>query len=282
MTETVIDIRNRLRAERERFMASANARPQQPQLPLGVDPQSGVVLPPPAFALEDQGTGRITVSTPLSETAGVDSTYIKMLKGRLVGADKPNRNGAFWTQGDLQFGLPTVANGPLNVGHKSNVVVGTLLSPKFVEASDVGPHIETSAMVWRWVRPDLSRAIEDFVEAGKAWLSMECVAQKVQCTGPNGCGMTMGYSDALHKTEKACEHVRERASYRRMVNPMFLGAAVILPPVEPAWADADLSSGGVLAEAEAAMGQVGDVVGDEDESLQLLAAIRAWTCRVNS
>jgi hypothetical protein len=51
----------------------------------------------------------------------------------------------------------------------------------------------------------------------------------------------MDYLDAQNKTEKACEHVKEHSSVRRFVDPIFQGAAIIVPPTKPGWTNADLS-----------------------------------------
>lgn len=284
MSESVIEIRNRLR---QRAQAARVSRPLAPEPAAPVTPEHA----PPAFALEDPDTGRVTISTPLVEAAGVEPTkFVRQLSGRLVEAGAANRNGAFWAQKDLEFGLPTVANGPLNLGHVADVVVGTLVAPRMVTgeqaaAVGVGPHVRTDAVLWRWVRPDATERIETYLEQGKAFLSMECVASQIQCVGPNGCGALMDYADAVAKTERACEHVRERASHRRFIEPFFLGAAVIIPPDSPAWPNADLSEKPTLELQRQAAKLVEDGQGvpgvDEDEAMAILTSIRQWTARVS-
>lgn len=172
------------------------------------------------------------------------------LQGRFVGAEKANRNGALWTLEDLEVGEPTVKHGPVNWLHDDKKVVGAITDSELVlpenerEAASYGapyadPFISANSAIWRFLYPQEAAVIEMAADQGSLWYSMECVSESVICSGENGCGAEMSYVDALLKTTKACEHVRERASERRFKNPIFLGAGIIVPPVRPGWADAN-------------------------------------------
>lgn len=197
------------------------------------------------------------------------------LQGRFVGAEKANRNGAVWTLEDLQVGEPTVKHGPVNWLHDDKKVIGAITGSELVipegerEAASYGapytdPFISANSVLWRFLYPQEAAVVEMAAERNSLWYSMECVSESVICSGENGCGAEMGYADALLKTAKACEHVRERASERRFKNPIFLGAGIIVPPVRPGWADANatlLKESASLAERafeQAGQPEVGD------------------------
>ncbi len=190
-----------------------------------------------------------TVITVGVEQAGLDfEDFLTRISGRLVGAEQANGNGQFWATEDLQFGMGSVAHGPLNWLHHERKIIGCLTDASLVQrqtASDGAfepAHIRADSVMWSYLFPGETVVVREAAAAQKLYYSMECVSKQVQCAGPSGCGATMEYLDAHNKTEKACAHVRERASARRFIKPAFQGAAVIVPPVAPGWsgANADL------------------------------------------
>jgi len=272
MPESVIEMRNRLRAGRPQVARAAAA------VSTGAERQA----PAPAFALVNPDSNRVVISTPMNEVASLDEAVMQ-LSGRLVEAEQANRNGAFWKQDDLEFGLPSVAFGPLNWLHEERKIIGALRDPSLVSAEqaaadgdDVGTHIRTDATVWGYVFREEAATIRRYIGEGTAWLSMECIASQIECTGPNGCGALMPYADAATRSGSACQHVKERASHRRFIEPVFRGAAVILPPVQPGWAKADLgaqrTAGAVLEAASL------DTRGlDDAAAQQMVAQIIQWS-----
>lgn len=192
--------------------------------------------------------GVLTVTTPLEAASLAADRHLLHLDGRLVGADQPNSNNQLWSSDDLRYGLPTVTHGPLNWLHNDQKIIGCIVGAQFLdgdrEAADEGdrdPHIRASSVLWKYLFPSEARVVAWAAEEGDLYYSMECISREVECAGANGCGAHMSYGDALHKTEKACEHVRDRASARRLVDPIFQGAAVIVPPKRPGWQKAFLS-----------------------------------------
>lgn len=167
------------------------------------------------------------------------------MSGRFVGANEPNRNGAYWSSGDLQIASDSVAHGPLNWLHEGRHIIGTISKAQYrpaFETADrrqIQPHIEASAGIWRWIYPDEAFVVQQASELGQLWYSMECISKEITCTGPNGCGNSVSYSD--YTAGAACDHVVQRASIRQFNSPVFLGGAVIVPPTRPGWADADAS-----------------------------------------
>jgi 2'-5' RNA ligase len=212
-------------------------------------------------------TGPARTIAAMKEPTVEDITAKHMLwmHGRFVGAETPNRNGALWSAGDLQMAKGSVVNGPLNWLHDARHVIGTLAKADFIDGSSqsprvdaasgepvkaIDPHITATAAIWRWIYPDEAYVVQQASDQEMLWYSMECISKEVSCVGPTGCGNTTSYTDYM--AGAACDHVRQRASVRRFIDPVFLGGAVIVPPTRPGWAEADarvMSSANALAEA---------------------------------
>lgn len=160
------------------------------------------------------------------------------VSGRYVGADAPNGNGAYWTSGDLEVGQPTVAHGPVNWLHEERHVIGAIAGSRLVSremaADGIGTHIVALGAVWPWLYPEEAKLIQQASDAGSLWFSMECISKEVACLD-DSCGRTLSYRE--YQTEKAsrCEHM---PTGRRFVDPVFEGVGIIVPPVQPGWANA--------------------------------------------
>ncbi len=210
----------------------------------------------PAQVLEFAGktliTGRLQVGqvdelAEAYERAGIDNPYHLMLHGRFVQAGAANANGAYWEVADLQFGQPTVKNGPLNWLHDPARVVGTLLdsqlvAPKLeVAGTGVGTHLAVAALMWKHLHPKLAGMVEEASAARQLSFSMECTSERVKCTsgeGRIGCGAEHPLRQIMTEPASVCDHLRERSSRRWFQDPTFLGGALIVPPVKPAWREA--------------------------------------------
>ena len=272
MTDSVIDLRNRLRPHPRTL---PRRRP--------VTALRSPVDTTPAFAVENPESNRVVIAQPIETARWTHDDFLLKFRGRLVEAEQANRNGAFWSQNDLEFGLPSVGHGPLNWGHDATTIVGTLVDPALINgeqaaAAGVGPHIQTGAVMWAFLNPEKARTLRDYIEAGTAWLSMECVSQEIACVGPNGCGKTMPYVDAQLRHGLACEHIKERSSHRRFINPVFQGAAVIVPPQAPGWADADIT-GISIAEQKVEAANLHNTGLSEAAAVGMVASILEWSKR---
>lgn len=220
--ESLLDVRDRLMPKVPHLddVPTPDPRPEQREV---------------AFAVE--APNKVMLALPI-QTSPTINDYTLRLSGRLVEAEQANANGAFWSYRDLQFGLPSVAAGPLNWLHQERKVVGALTAATLNgrEQANVNPYLQADSVMWRWIYPQETAEVERAAEQNQLWYSMECVADSVQCVGPGGCGATSTY----HDVEKQCVHVRERSAHRRLVNPVFLGAAIIVPPTQPGWANANI------------------------------------------
>jgi hypothetical protein len=206
-----------------------------------------VVLTAPAATFDLAGELPPELATRWQQQSTANP-YFTWIQGRFVEAGQANGNGALWTTGDLQFGEMGVAHGPLNWLHESRKVIGTIADARLVHpapapelAAAARPYIAATAAVWKWIYPGEAADLQRASDARRLYYSMECVAERVQCAGEAGCGESFDYLAAMTDPASTCGHIRDRSSSRRMVNPSFLGGAVIVPPVRPGWKDASAS-----------------------------------------
>lgn len=146
-------------------------------------------------------------------------------------------------------------------------------------AHDVGNHIVADAAVWRFLYPQEADTIERAAADMGAYYSMECLSRQVACIdspGRPGCGEVFSYSD--YDGKRACAHLNERSSVRRFIDPLFLGGAIIVPPVLPGWDQAEVA---VVRQAAALSEQYGlaDDGLSRTQAESLTAAILTWANR---
>lgn len=178
--------------------------------------------------------------------------FIKWIAGNFVESDRPNRNKQFWTAGDLEVAEYTIRGAPLNMVHKTRQPVGFFQDTHKVavshddedgegdEASDdeVSPlRIEALAGMWTHLFPFEAALVDAADEKSLLYYSMECRGTHIICAGEQGCGEKFEYL----KPDTHCEHLKDRASIRHIVNPTFRGGALIVPPVRPGWSEAHAS-----------------------------------------
>lgn len=245
--------------------------------------QQRIFVPVRAKAFLTEANGKTLITGPaeaMPEVASAANPYFLRIQGRLVGAEKANRNGALWTTGDLEMGQPTVNNGPLNWLHESRHIIGALsesamVLPKAETAATaiVDPYIEASSVLWSFIWPDEAAVVQQASDSSKLWYSMECISENVHCQADE-CGGVFSYLDVVTASEGICEHVANRTAARRFENPTFLGAAVIVPPVRPGWADADAKV--VTAMAEKAFEDAGRPDVDSGEWERLMMGVLAY------
>lgn len=273
-----LDLLQELKA---RYGTTPAAPAAQPAAPATSVPGSSLDLER-AFVTH-AASGRTVITAPLREVANTNEGFT-YLRGRLVGADTPNDNGALWTTDDLRMGEATVAGGPLNWLHDDSMIVGCLLDGQLVAgreaaASGLDNHIVSTAAVWRFLYPEQTKTIERAAADGQLFYSMECLSREVACIdtpGRPGCGESFAYGD--YDAGRCCSHLRERSSVRQFVDPLFLGAAVIVPPVRPGWAQASVD---IVREAAALSERAGLDQGHLTgaQARDLAAAVLTWANR---
>jgi len=164
------------------------------------------------------------------------------IAGRYAQANQPNKNNDYWSYDDIVAGESSIKHTPLNVLHKWDRPVGTFVETKIVhrqpasDESEVLPEIQALAVLWAANFPSIAQAAKDAHDVGRLWYSLECTAETVQCMS---CEKTFAVRAAA---SEQCEHLVEKTSARRWINPTFLGGALIFPPANPGWKDADITS----------------------------------------
>ena len=168
--------------------------------------------------------------------------YIKWIVGKYVEADRANRNGQYWSLGDLQLKHGTVNHSPMNMGHRQQDIVGTVVASEMIypDLVELNPYVETVGAFWKWYRPEALSEIEAAYETGNLWNSMECISDTVTCVGDDSCGKTFDYAGPMSDTYCAC--IQEHRSVKQLDNPHFLGVGIITPPERPGWSNAEINS----------------------------------------
>ena len=158
------------------------------------------------------------------------------IAGRFAQANRENRNGHYWDTADLEYGNPTVKHAPLNVLHNYRQPVGAFVDSKLVEREKGFPEIQALSVVWAKQFPEVAQAVKQSHDAGQLWYSMECQGETNEC---RTCGKQYPWAQPR---EMACEHLAgSRTAPRRIINPTFMGGALVFPPERPAWGDADIT-----------------------------------------
>lgn len=194
--------------------------------------------------------------------------------GRYVEANQRNKNGHYWTFDDLQKGEKSIKYTPLNTNHEWTKPIGTLVETKIVtraQANDrVLPEIQALGVVWAANFPELATRVRAAHSEGSLWYSMECVAEAKQCLQ---CEEIFPWAAASHEV---CQHLAEsRIAPRRFINPIFLGGALIFPPENPAWPDADITE--VARHLTEDYAHRGDHIMSVDEWNRLMSAVQSGT-----
>lgn len=188
----------------------------------------------------------------------------RYLLGRYVEADHANSNGQMWTLPDLQETYKTVEGSPLNMIHKARYIVGHYTDVELLYPTDekagaepTNPYVEALAVLYKYYFPDELAAVEAAHREGALFFSMECVGESLTCAGEGGCGKEFAY--AGRNDASYCDHIND-GGVRQINRPHFLGGALIIPPVQPGWSNAEIHSlvAKYAAEAEAAYKQVAD------------------------
>jgi len=203
-------------------------------------------------------------------TEKVNDSYL-WIAGRFVQAGITNKNGHYWEIEDLEFGFKSIKHTPMNMLHQWARPVGTFVDSQIVRRASASDgeiaEIQALGVVWAANFSAAASKIKDHHKNSELWFSMECVAEKKQCIE---CGETFDWAVA---NELACAHLQEsKTAPRRLINPTFVGGALIFPPESPAWPDADIMEVAMKQTIEYADAQHADILAskftpDEWESI---------------
>jgi hypothetical protein len=199
------------------------------------------------------------------------SPYIRWVAGDFVESGNPNSNGQYWTANDLALGQYTITYSPLNLLHRFKTPVGffhstrrapSTSSPSVQWASATTTteaqwavsaltvpgqatttttpspseefRIQFLAGMWTHIFPEEFSVVQAASEQNRLFASMECVGSRLHCMGDKGCDKQFDY----FAVDTHCAHLRERTSVRHIVDPIFRGGGLIVPPVRPGWKEA--------------------------------------------
>lgn len=356
MTEDFFAIQERLRRTYlpQRQIAAAKVEPiGEGGFVAEIAGRTILTAPTKAFTTASELPDALAARWAAQQETGND--HFLWLQGRYVEAEKANRNGAFWSTKDLQFGEMSVKNGPINWVHNEQAVLGVITdnaliypdreaaadrtqpvsehpfeitdrddlqhaiesfaragNPELVKAfimkrahelnaedmlpgdwkasplnkaslldPRTRPYMAATGAIWKWVSPEKAHAVQKFSDQGQAWWSMECIGREISCVSDDthqGCGQSFDYITAMVQPSKTCEHIAGRTSARRIVDPCFLGGAIIVPPHQPGWGDADLET--MRSTARLAEEAHSDAVGVSDSAwVNIVAQVAAYATR---
>lgn len=176
------------------------------------------------------------------------------LLGNFVEADRPNQNGHLFGLEDLPAAHPTVRHRPLNMGHRRLYNVGTFVASELLfpaaapdgqpaAAADVMDHpwVKALAALWKDLYPLEHLAVTEAQRMGASYFSMEAWPQSMTCLETDGgteCGLTFPFRGLVSETY--CAHMQDARSRKRLNKPRYMGGAVIIPPVQPGWRQAEM------------------------------------------
>lgn len=177
----------------------------------------------------------------------VENPAHKWILGRYAEADRANANRQHFAMANLKFGQPLLTYSPLNINHGS-MISGAFVASEIVyptgegaeEDAGLNPYMEALSVFWKHYFEDEYVVVETAHKAGRLFYSMECVPAEIGCTGDNGCGKYFEYAGRSAATY--CDHLNDPKSgvWKDLVRPHFTAGALIVPPVQPGWARADI------------------------------------------
>jgi hypothetical protein len=175
--------------------------------------------------------------------------------GKYVEADRANTNRQRFSFADLEAKIGCLKYGPLNVNH-SSLIVGNVPASEIVfpiggegaaEATPLNPYVEALSVLWKARFPEVAEKVEKAHAEGLLFYSMEARPEQINC---GECDKTFEY---ISRTDPSyCDHLNDftASSDKNLINPDFMGNALILPPNRPGWRHAAISEVSALIETQ--------------------------------
>lgn len=209
-----------------------------------------------------------SVEKAWAEKHVIENRAHSYILGKFVEADRANNNKQYFSLDGLRMGQPTIAHSPMNIDHIPRKIVGAYVASDFVYptgegAADFHPYIEALGVFWKAHYPEEWAKVQEAHAQGHLFFSMECVPQQIGCIGEGGCGEVFEYAGT--QSETYCEHLNNRTSEKDLIKPHFTAGAILLPPVQPGWSDANIHS--LVARHAEAASKTYDAVADEMDNL---------------
>jgi len=208
-----------------------------------IEGEDSFILSSHAHLINDE----IVTASEWASTHIKPNPAIKWIVGNYVEADRENRNKHYWSYEDLRASKSSVDYAPLNILHRPKHVVGTFAATEMIYPTETAaangegrPYLEALAAFWKAYFPEELGIIEMAHNQGSLYFSMECISEKIHCTGDNGCEKEFAYAGVRHPSY--CSHLNENVSTKHLVTPHFLAGALIFPPTAPGWGNANINS----------------------------------------
>lgn len=165
----------------------------------------------------------------------------KWILGNFAEADNPNRNKQMIGFSELAHAQQSIQHTPMNLIHTKKAVGtfvrGEMIYPNEEMASlNANPYLEALSVFWKYAFNEDYKMVEMAHEAGQLFYSMEAVPTSLNCAGENGCGAEFAYRGP--KSDTYCDHINNLVSDKKMIDPVFVGGALIVPPTQPGWSNA--------------------------------------------
>lgn len=188
-----------------------------------------------------EGTDRLTA---WAERHVRRDPQLAWLIGNFVEADNPNGNGHIFALEDLKDAVNTIPSKPLNLLHHENYILGAFAGAEMVyptgETADStpmpNPYVEALAVLWKHLFPEEFKMVEKAQKNGNLFFSMEAAPETL--TFVDHAGVTVPYMGRQHDS-----YPTDDVLAKRILNkPHFGGGAIIIPPIQPGWNRADITS----------------------------------------
>lgn len=164
--------------------------------------------------------------------------------GKFVEAEQANNNNQYFALDDLEIGKPTIDHAPMNINHSGRNIVGAFVASELVfptselaAGTPENPYIESLGVFWKYYFADEYKLVQKANAEGSLFYSMECVPQYVSTVG--GKDDTAQYAYEGRTSPNYPDELNTREVPMKLINPHFVGGALILPPVKPGWTGAN-------------------------------------------
>jgi len=154
---------------------------------------------------------------------------IKWLKGEYVEADKPNKNGQIWTEGEVAIKSITAQFMPVTVMHDRRTAVGLIADTRLLVPDKDGvprAKVDNTLAIWEHRFPEIAEEIDHNYQAGTLMQSMECHSPSYSCAE---CGQMFHKLPDAAERKNWCHHLQEGAGHgARILNGVvFTGTGLI-------------------------------------------------------
>ena len=166
--------------------------------------------------------------------------------GKFVEADRANLNNQYFSLEGLQMANPTIAHAPMNLNHNPRNIMGAFVDSELIypeQAADITenahPYIESLGVIWKYYFPKEYQDVKTAAEEGDLFYSMECVPRAVSTVG--GVDDSIEYPYEGRNSPNYPDELNERSVPMNLVDPHFVGGALVIPPAKPGWNKAEVT-----------------------------------------